>query len=457
MTTRAHRESATRVSGCVTALLREHPFFGSLALRLPIRPDPGRETLASDGREIRYSPDWVANTHADFIKTAIARVVLACALKHHTRRGDRTPDRWQHASQLVTHDLLQDAGFRLPPDTDAWPDHSVEQAYDRLPDPPEQPPHDGSSPSGDPPPSPASDPGAAASDTAPQDPRSDDSDEQQPHTDSDDDSDAPGSPSSNADSTGNDNEPDAGSNDPAGTGEVMDAPAGAYCADPPGAPDFTAEEQDWDEAMHQALAVAKAQGKLPGALAQTVNDAHLKIVDWRTALRRYMIDACRADYTWSRPNRRFIDSGLYLPSIHSEGIHSIAVFIDTSGSLPAATLADFWSAIRDLAAEIRPDTVIVLQIDTAVRESLEHNGPDLPSEISLEGRGGTDFRPGFDWLDDRGIQPSVCVYLTDMLCSDYPPFQPAYPVIWCNWGDPPEDWNREPWGERIDIPAAPGQ
>ncbi len=125
-----------------------------------------------------------------------------------------------------------------------------------------------------------------------------------------------------------------------------------------------------------------------------------------------MIDACRADYTWSRPNRRFIDSGLYLPSIHSDGIHSIAVFIDTSGSLRPDTLAMFWSAIRDLASEVRPETVIVLQIDTAVRDSLEHNGPDLPAGILLKGRGGTDFRPGFEWLAERGINPSVCVYLT---------------------------------------------
>ena len=137
MATRARKESARRVSDCVTALLRDQPFFGSLALRLPIRPDAARETLASDGREIRYSPDWVANTDADLIKTAIGRVVLACALKHHTRRGEREPGRWQQASQLVTHGLLRDAGFKLPPDAEAWDGISVEQAYDRLPEPQE--------------------------------------------------------------------------------------------------------------------------------------------------------------------------------------------------------------------------------------------------------------------------------------------------------------------------------
>ena len=132
----ARSESARRVSDCVTALLRDQPFFGSLALRLPIRADATRETLASDGKDIRYAPQWVADTDADQIKTALARVVLACALKHHTRRGGRDPERWQRASQLVTHGLLRDAGFVLPPEAEAWDGISAEQAYDRLREPP---------------------------------------------------------------------------------------------------------------------------------------------------------------------------------------------------------------------------------------------------------------------------------------------------------------------------------
>ena len=72
--------------------------------------------------------------------------MLACALKHHTRRGERDPERWQHASQLVTHGLLRDAGFALPPEAEAWDGISVEEAYDRLPKPDE-----GESGGGDPP------------------------------------------------------------------------------------------------------------------------------------------------------------------------------------------------------------------------------------------------------------------------------------------------------------------
>ena len=39
------------------------------------------------------------------------------------------------ASQLVTHALIRDAGFTLPPDAEALDGVSVEEAYDRLPDP----------------------------------------------------------------------------------------------------------------------------------------------------------------------------------------------------------------------------------------------------------------------------------------------------------------------------------
>ena len=61
----AHRtdtESTRRLSDCVTALLREQPFFGSLALRLPLLPDPSRKTLASDGLNVRFNPDWITRT-----------------------------------------------------------------------------------------------------------------------------------------------------------------------------------------------------------------------------------------------------------------------------------------------------------------------------------------------------------------------------------------------------------
>ena len=449
--TRTGIESARRVSDCVTALLRDQPFFGSLALRLPIRADASRETLASDGHEIRYAPQWVAYTDADLIKTAIGRVVLACALKHHTRRGEREPARWQRASQLVTHGLLRDAGFKLPPDAEAWDGISVEQAYDRLPEPQDD---DGDGDTA----SPAStgdggDPSAPQSggdhDNEADDPaRGDDPQgEDVPGEDHDDEP-------QDADTPGEGKEAGAPSFDPSGTGEVMDAGARDDRDTATGeAPvDISDEEQAWDEAMHQALNLAKAQGKAPGAVEETIRDAHTSTLDWRTLLRRYMTDAARNDYSWSLPNRRFIDSGLYLPSIRSEGIDTVAVIIDTSGSVDAQALAAFWTEVREIATELQPESVIVLQVDAALQDAAEYAPGDLPEEIAIKGRGGTDFRPGFAWLEEQGTTPSLCLYFTDMDCDRYPETEPSHPILWIDWSasagssrEPP------PWGEHIKI------
>ncbi len=514
----ATRESAERVSRCVTALLREQPFFGSLALRLPIRADAGRETLASDGREIRYAPDWVARTDAHAVEAAIARVVLACALKHHTRRGARDPERWQRASQLVTHGLLRDAGFTLPPDAEAWDEISVEEAYDRLPEPEPDAPN-ASGEDGDPSNGVgAGDAGAEADEISPgsEGDDSDDASDESPEsddgskasTDKNDDSSHSGADGADQDDdsvdgegddrdgdsdpdgsdadgngTGKDDgstqggdedatdgrsgpengrqqpgsEDDASqSRDPAGTGEVMDAPAGAADAGDGdsglSAHDIAAEEQAWDEAMHQAASLARAEGRMPGAVEETVRGAHAGTLDWRTLLRRFMTDAAKRDYSWSVPNRRFIDGGLYLPSIRSDGIETVAFIIDVSSSLPTPTLAEFWAELREIAAEIRPESVFVLQVDTVLQDAAEHSADDLPDEIVVKGRGGTDYRPGFAWLERQGIEPAVCLYFTDMECSDHPETEPACPVLWIDFGDEDSPWRHPaPWGERIRI------
>ena len=272
MSSRVLAESALRVSDCVTELLRNQPFFGSLVLRLPLRPDASRETLATDGHEIRYSPRWVADTDSHLIETAMARVVMACALKHHTRRGERDPERWQMASQLVTHALIRDAGFTLPPDAQAWDGLTVEQAYDRL-----------QSQDGD-----SGDDGNASSDAGQSPPDADDTGDRSDSADhadgEDDDTDGHDSDRQGEDRDGeghagddqdghgqgrddsdeaNDGTSDAPpSHDPSGTGEVMDADAragdGGESAEAP--VDVTAEEQAWDEAMHQALNIARAEG-----------------------------------------------------------------------------------------------------------------------------------------------------------------------------------------------------
>ena len=275
--------------------------------------------------------------------------------------------------------------FSLPPDAEAWDGISVEEAYDRLPAPDEDDPGDGNPPGG----GGGSGADAAGTPMANGSQPADEGDNGEQSGDGDAGSGDPPNSPDGGDAEPNDVGQEGGnapaSSDPSGTGEVKDAPVGVGGDDggdsAPLPGDMTQEEQAWDKAMHQALNLAKAEGKAPGRIEETVRGAHASTLDWRSLLRRYMTDAVKSDYSWSVPNRRFIDSGLYLPSIRSEGIDAIAVIVDTSGSLPAETLAEFWAELREVAAEIRPGRVVVLQVDAAVQDAAEYAPDELPEEI----------------------------------------------------------------------------
>ena len=49
------RESRDRMRMCIPEMLRTYPFFGFLALRMPIVPDDARISIAADGRNIYYN------------------------------------------------------------------------------------------------------------------------------------------------------------------------------------------------------------------------------------------------------------------------------------------------------------------------------------------------------------------------------------------------------------------
>ena len=98
-------------------------------------------------------------------------------------------------------------------------------------------------------------------------------------------------------------------------------------------------------------------------------------------------------------------------------------------TLPTDTLALFWTEVREIAAELQPETVALIQVDAAVQDAAIHASGDLPERIAIKGRGGTDFRPGSAWLSEQGLRPSCCPYLTDIKCDRYPEAEPDYPVV----------------------------
>lgn len=210
--------------------------------------------------------------------------------------------------------------------------------------------------------------------------------------------------------------------DPGGCGGVLDAPSPEESGK-----EWSDLEAEVKQAVTQASLTAKQQGKLPGHLEELIKELVQTKVNWREVLARFISVANKEDYTFRKPNSRYLHSGFYLPSLYSETLGNIWLITDTSISMDYLTLQEVASDMQAISAQFnRP--IEVLYVDTKVqgRETIE---PDRTDPLRPKGRGGTDFRPGFDWLEEQDIQPIAVVYLTDGECSSFPS-TPDYDVLW---------------------------
>jgi predicted metal-dependent peptidase len=395
--------SVVRIQKARTALLLDHPFFGTLLFRLGARARSSIATMATDGVSLYFNPEFVEKLNSAELIGTLAHEVMHPALQHHTRRSGRNPKRWNMACDYAINPMLLDAGLTLPKGVlceALFRDMSAERIYNLLEDnrPGEGSSSDDARGSGD------SDTGAAGSDEE---------------------GDTPNAPRS-----------------PGGIGQVLDAPE----PESGDGPSIEEQARDWQIAVEQAESVARLAGKLPVGATRALEAAAAATVDWRELLRRAWSETIPADYSWTRPNRRHIWTGLYLPGMISEGVGEIAIAVDCSGSVNGRQLGLFEAEIRSIIAGQQPRLVHVLYFDAEVHK-VETYQAGQPITLTPLGGGGTDFRPCFAWLDERGIEPQTLVFLTD-LCGTFPSRVPPYPVLWASTETRPV-----PFGQVIPIGA----
>ena len=210
-------------------------------------------------------------------------------------------------------------------------------------------------------------------------------------------------------------------------------------------------ENEWKERLVSAAQACKLRGTLPGEF-QTLIDSFLEPkVLWGEKLRMYANDLVRYDSSWSTPNRRYIDQGIYLPSVKKLNcISKLIVAVDDSGSA-VQYLPQFGGELTSIFEECDIDECIVLYIDSAVNNVQRYTPDDLPIVIDSKGGGGTAFEPAFEWVEEHKEDPTLFVYLTDMYGS-FPEYEPDYPVIWVAYDSNPEYYKDScHFGEIIEI------
>jgi len=226
-------------------------------------------------------------------------------------------------------------------------------------------------------------------------------------------------------------------NDPGGCGEVMDGDGSQS--------EQAQKEQEWKIAVVQAAQSAKIQGKgdLPAGIARLVDEIVNPKADWKTILRRFVDNCNKNDYTWTRPNKRYLPQGIYLPSLKSESLKPIAVVMDTSGSC-IDSLPQFSAELTAILREFNT-TLNVIYCDAAIQHTQEFKSGETVI-LEANGGGGTDFRPAFEHIEEKKQELACCIFMTDG-DGDFPDTAPAYPILWANV----QKGKKYPFGEVVDI------
>lgn len=194
---------------------------------------------------------------------------------------------------------------------------------------------------------------------------------------------------------------------------------------PPPSEDLKQLEQEAKQMALEACNAAKQAGKLPSNFSELIETLVEAKYDWKELLIRFVSEVVKNDYTWAQPNSRYLPSGLYLPKLESTEIGKVVFAIDTSGSVDRELLSEFISEIKE-AMSIFSIPVTVIHCDTKVQKVEELTEDD---NIVPVGRGGTNFQPVFDYVNENLDDAKAIVYFTDGDAFDEFK-EPSVPVLW---------------------------
>lgn len=465
-----------KLSAARTKLIIDKPFLGALVLRLPmIKADPTWcKRTATDAKSFYYNEAYIKSLSLEQTQFILAHEALHCALSHFARRAHRVKHRWDLACDFAINPMLMKDGLIPPPESlylKVYEGMTAEEIYPLLKD-------------------------------------NDNNETQDQHVYDDSDEGSADSPEGNdddpikeipkdktraeQDKSKQDEEPpkDPFNNKPDDKGEgdqksseqsgsqkkKQQGDTGSAAKDSDKAPPIqneqanqhdleTKQESDrgasqpkplnhderenlsvqWKQRMAGAAQSAMQAGKLGDDMARMLDFLLQPELPWRNLLAQYMTSIARDDYSYTRPNSRRGEPAIF-PSLRSAQIN-IIVALDTSGSISDSEIAEFVAEIDAIKSIMRAQITL-----HTCDSSLNSDGPwlyeawdEFKVPEKIVGGGGTNFKPVFEWAEQRDMQPSLLVYFTDAEGA-FPEQEPSFPVLWLIKGK-----KKVPFGNRIQL------
>lgn len=184
----------------------------------------------------------------------------------------------------------------------------------------------------------------------------------------------------------------------------------------PGSAQEAAEFKDKVQSMViQAAQASKMAGDKPGSIPGEIELFLDKLnnpkLPYNVLLKRYFKDTAKTDYSMQRPNKRFMQSGMYLPGMKSDALVNIAVGVDISGSVSDSDFQQFVSDTHSVMKTFKPKKIDFIQFDTKIQHHDVLRSLGDFKKLSFTGRGGTCPRELLEWAIIN--KPKVLLIYTD--------------------------------------------
>lgn len=366
------KDIITRLKAARISLLLDSPFYGNVALKMRFIENNEFETCATDGMDFYYNKEFLEELDVDELKFVVAHEVMHCVLAHcsNTRRGSRNPFLFNIAADHVINNDLVAGGLTMPRNVEGCCDYqyrgwATEAVYDKIKDENKN-----------------------------------------------------GQQSLDCHIVIDPNN---------GSATIVTASGQLKKSKnikPKTAEQRAKESREMQSAIIQATKQA-GSGGLPQMIKNWVNDFTNPKIDWTTALIEHITSLVKDDFTFSRPNKRTLHSGITIPAFADGKSINIVCAIDTSGSVSTQMVKDFLSEIKNITDTYKDFNITVLCFsgevsDDSVKVFTPMNVTEM-EEYSPNIGGGTEFMCVWDYLEENDIEPDCLVVFTD-----------GYP--WNEWG-----------------------
>jgi predicted metal-dependent peptidase len=211
-------------------------------------------------------------------------------------------------------------------------------------------------------------------------------------------------------------------------------------------------KQDWKKVLLDACAYAKNRGCVPAGMERIIGKIMEPKVNWRTYLLKFITSMIPTDYTWARPSKRTISTGVYFPSVEKESIEIIA-WIDTSGSISEEDLKKFMGELVGITRCFKNVDLTVGVCDCAIHGVFTFRNAtvgDVMNKIKLKGGGGTSHVPVFKWLKKERPNAKFVICFTDGY-TEFPTKKPSIDTLWVVAGENRIEKEAFPFGKVVVV------